>query len=76
MADSYAKAAESSKHQVRRIELAKLDFPLLRTQKDFETGELPPNLVQARDDLRWAQHSNGICERFHKTVRNEFYRGR
>jgi len=34
-------------HELRRIEIAKLDFPLyLRTQAEFETGAVPPALVQ------------------------------
>jgi putative NADPH-quinone reductase len=36
--------------------VARLDFPLLRTQTEFESGALPPALEQAREDLRWAQH--------------------
>jgi putative NADPH-quinone reductase len=56
MADAYAEAAAQAGHEVRRIEVATLDFPLLRTQADFEHGELPPALVQARDDMRWAEH--------------------
>lgn len=54
MADAYAEGATAAEHEVRRIEVAKLEFPLLRTQVDFETGALPPTLVQARDDMRWA----------------------
>jgi putative NADPH-quinone reductase len=49
MADVYAEAAISAGHQVRRIEVAELNFPLLRTQLDFETGELPSSLVQFAD---------------------------
>jgi putative NADPH-quinone reductase len=52
MADAYAGAATSSGHEVRRIEVAKLDFPLLRTQSEFEAGELPRSLVHPRDDMR------------------------
>jgi multimeric flavodoxin WrbA len=55
MADAYAEAASAAGHEVRRIEVAKLEFPLLRTQADFETGALPPALVQPRDDMRWAE---------------------
>ena len=35
MADAYAEAATQAGHQVRRIEVANLDFPMLRTQLDF-----------------------------------------
>ena len=56
MADAYAEEARSAGHEVRRIEVAQLDFPLLRTQAEFETGELPAALMPARDDMRWAEH--------------------
>ena len=58
MADAYAEAAASAGHEVRRVEVAALDFPLLRTQADFETGEVPSALVQARDDMRWASETS------------------
>jgi putative NADPH-quinone reductase len=56
MADAYAEAATSFEHQLRGIEVAKLDFPLLRTQTDFEIGELPPARLQPGDDMCWAEH--------------------
>jgi putative NADPH-quinone reductase len=56
MADAYAERATVAGHEVRRIEVAKLEFPLLRTQVDFETGALPPSLVQPQEDMRWAEH--------------------
>jgi putative NADPH-quinone reductase len=56
MADAYAEAATAALHEVRRIEVAKLEFPLLRTQLEFETGALPPALLQPCEDMRWAQH--------------------
>jgi putative NADPH-quinone reductase len=56
MADAYAEAAVAAGHDVRRVEVAGLEFPLLRSQADFEAGALPPSLAQSRDDMRWAQH--------------------
>lgn len=56
MADAYAEAATCSGHEVRRIEVAKIDFPLLRRPADFETGTLPASLDKARQDLQWAEH--------------------
>lgn len=35
MADAYTEGATAAGHEVRRIEVAKLEFPLLRTQADF-----------------------------------------
>ena len=68
MADAYAEGATSSGHRVRRIEVAKLDFPLLRTQAEFESGELPPALVQACDDMRWAEHWVFLFPLWHGTM--------
>jgi putative NADPH-quinone reductase len=68
MADAYAEAARSAGHEVRRIEVAQLDFPLLRTQAEFETGELPAALVPARDDMRWAEHWLFLFPLWHGTM--------
>ncbi len=68
MADAYAEAAIEAGHEVRRIEVATLDFPLLRTQADFEHGELPPALVPARDDMRWAAHWLVLFPLWHGTM--------
>lgn len=68
MADAYAQAATSSGHQVRRIEVATLDFPLLRTQADFETGDVPADLLQPRDDMRWAEHWVFLFPLWHGTM--------
>jgi putative NADPH-quinone reductase len=56
LADAYAEAATRAGHAVRRIEIAKLEFPLLRTQEDFETGTIPPALAGPQEDMRWAEH--------------------
>ena len=68
MADAYAEAAISAGHQVRRIDVATLDFPLLRTQAEFESGELPPALTQAREDMRWAEHWVFLFPLWHGTM--------
>ncbi len=68
MADAYAEGAAAAGHEVRCIEVAKLEFPLLRTQAEFETGTLPPALVQARDDMRWAEHWVFLFPLWHGTM--------
>lgn len=68
MADAYADAATAAGHQVRRIEVAKLEYPLLRTQEDFETGALPPGLEQSREDMRWAEHWVFLFPLWHGTM--------
>jgi len=56
LADAYARGAEQAGHVVRRIRVAELDFPLLRSQKEWEHGTLPPSLKSAQEDIAWAQH--------------------
>lgn len=56
LADEYAKGAEDGGHEVRRIEVAKLEFPLLRTKEEFEKGTPPIPVAQAQDSIRWADH--------------------
>ena len=56
LADAYAAGALSAGHRVMRVELAQLEFPLLHTQQDFETGEIPTALLPARDAIVAAEH--------------------
>lgn len=56
LADEYAKGCEDAGHEVKRIEVAKLDFPLLRTKEEFEQGILPDSIRQAQDAIKWADH--------------------
>lgn len=56
LADEYAKGAEDGGHEVRRIEVATLDFPFLRTKEDFEKGTPSEAIRQAQDAIKWADH--------------------
>lgn len=56
LAESYAGGAEAAGHEVRHIDVAKLEFPLLRTKEDWEQGEPPASIRAAQDTIRWAEH--------------------
>jgi putative NADPH-quinone reductase len=56
LADAYAQGATAAGHAVRRCEVARIDFPLLRTAKDWNEGTVPATLAQAQADILWAQH--------------------
>ena len=56
LADEYAKGCEDGGHEVRRVEVAQLDFPLLRTKEDFEKGTPPESIRQAQEAIKWADH--------------------
>ncbi|RAZ91004.1 flavodoxin family protein [Mesorhizobium hawassense] len=56
LASAYVEAAERAGHSVRQIDLALLDFPMLRTMQEFEHGTIPDGLEEAADAVAWAQH--------------------
>jgi putative NADPH-quinone reductase len=56
LADAYADGARAAGHRVRVLDVARLDFPLLRSQHDWEHGSLPEGLRAAQQDIGWAHH--------------------
>lgn len=56
LADAYATAALAAGHEVRRVEIARLDFPLLRSAQEWNEGPVPPGLRGAQADIAWADH--------------------
>jgi putative NADPH-quinone reductase len=68
LADEYAKGAQDGGHEVRRIEVATLDFPLLRTKEEFEKGTLPESIQQAQDAIKWADHLVILYPLWHGTM--------
>jgi putative NADPH-quinone reductase len=56
LAENYVEGAASGGHEVRRIDVARLDFPLLRSAAEFNTGPLPASLEEAQRALVWAEH--------------------
>jgi len=56
LADAYAEGARAAGHEVRSIDVAKLDFPLLRSAEDFYQGVAPEGVRSAQDAIRWADH--------------------
>lgn len=56
LAQAYREGAEEAGHSVRVVDVAALDFPLLRTQAEWEHGELPASLLPAQQDIAWCEH--------------------
>ncbi|MGB9093697.1 MAG: NAD(P)H-dependent oxidoreductase [Gallionella sp.] len=54
--DAYARGATAVGHNLKRINVATLDFPLLRSQYEWEKGELPDSLKEAQANIAWAEH--------------------
>jgi len=53
---AYAEGARAAGHEVRVIDVASLDFPLLRSKRDWEAGEPCSAVTGAQDTLFWAHH--------------------
>jgi len=56
LAQAYADGARSAGHEVRRLDVARLDVPLLRTQEDYRHGVPPSVIAAAQGDMAWAEH--------------------
>ena len=56
LAAAYGEAATAAGHEVRHLDLAHLDIPLLRTKADHDAGAVPPTLAEAQQALAWAGH--------------------
>jgi putative NADPH-quinone reductase len=56
LAQAYADGAADAGHELRRVDVAQLDFPVLRSAQEYEQGSLPPTLKLVQDDIEWAQH--------------------
>lgn len=56
LADAYAEGARAAGHEVRTVDVATLDFPLLRSQAEWKDGPLPPALAAVQQHILWAQH--------------------
>jgi putative NADPH-quinone reductase len=53
---AYAEGCATAGHEVRNVQLATLDFPLLRSADEWHNGALPPNLREALEGIAWAEH--------------------
>jgi len=54
--EAYARGARAAGHEVRHLNIATLDFPLLRSQQDWEHGSLPRGLEEAQQAIGWCGH--------------------
>lgn len=56
LAAAYRDGAERGHHAVHMIRLADQQFPLLRSQMDFEKGEPTEAVRRCQDAMNWATH--------------------
>ncbi len=56
LADAYAEGAVTAGHEVRRVNVASVEFPLLRSQAEWERGAVSPAIKDVQLAISRAQH--------------------
>jgi putative NADPH-quinone reductase len=56
LAEAYGDGAREEDHAVRRLDVATLEFGLLRSQAEFEKAAPPPAIAAAQESIVWANH--------------------
>jgi putative NADPH-quinone reductase len=56
LAEAYVEGARSAGHAVRQIDIATLNFPVLRTMEEFADRPLPVTLEDGAQAIRHAEH--------------------
>jgi putative NADPH-quinone reductase len=56
LADAYTKGANSAGHEIKTINVAELEFPLLRSYEEFYQQDPLPIIKQCQDDIRQSDH--------------------
>jgi len=56
LAAAYAEGAAKGGHEVRRIDVADLDFPILRSKDEWESPLPDGPLAEAQRTIVWAEH--------------------
>ena len=56
LAAAYAEAAADAQHDVKTIEVARLEFPLLRSAEEWKNAPPAPSIREAQGAVAWAEH--------------------
>lgn len=56
LAEAYAQAAKDAGHEVRSVEVARLEFPLLANAGEWESGTPVQAIRSAQETIAWADH--------------------
>lgn len=56
LAKAYESGADSSGHQIKTLDIARLEFPILRTADEFESGPITESIREAQEVIEWSEH--------------------
>lgn len=54
LADAFTQGAHEVGHEIKHINVAKLNFPLIHSQDEFESTDPPDDIREAQSLIRWA----------------------
>ena len=54
--EAYANGAREAGHEVKRLSVAELDLPLLRSKEEWEADTTSQPIRQSQDAIGWADH--------------------
>jgi putative NADPH-quinone reductase len=56
LAGAYVRGARYAGSEIKRIEIAKLNFPVLRSRAEWQDKNPPEDIRQAQNAILWAEH--------------------
>jgi len=56
LAGAYVLGASAAGHQIRRLDVGALSYPMIRSQAEFQDEPAPPVIREAQDAVAWADH--------------------
>jgi putative NADPH-quinone reductase len=56
VSDAYCAGAREGGHEVRKLLVSELEFPLLRTNEDFQSASPPEAIRKCQESVAWAEH--------------------
>lgn len=56
LAQSYIEGARQEGHFVQEIDVARLEFPLLRSMEEYRDNIPPADILEAQEKINWAEH--------------------
>lgn len=56
LALAYIQGARTAGHIIREVDVANLDFPLIKSEADFVSDAVPPDIASAQEAIAWANH--------------------
>lgn len=56
LADAYVRGANEAGHEITRLDVGALDFPLVRSLEDYKSSVIVPDMQRAQDLIKHAQH--------------------